>query len=171
MNSSPRARIRPSGGTAIAVTLVLVSGFPWALAQSPSSPPPPPTAVEAQAPPPTRPDTYTYNSEGRRDPFVSLMARGQDAPSVADRPDGVPGLLIDEITLKGILRGRDAFRALIQAPDNRTYVLRAGDRLLDGTVKAVSADRVTFLQEVNDPLSLMKQREVVRTLRPQEEGP
>jgi Tfp pilus assembly protein PilP len=154
----------------IAVTLVLVFGSPWALAQPPDAQTPPAT-VEAPVPPPTMPDTYAYSSEGRRDPFVSLVARGQDAPPGTARPDGVPGLLVDEIALKGILRGSGGFLAMIQAPDNRTYTLRTGDRLFDGSVKTVLVDRVVFLQEVNDPLSLAKQREVIRLLRPVEDAP
>jgi len=57
------------------------------------------------------------------------------------------------------------FIAMLIAPDNKTYVVRANDRLYDGTVRAISEDAVVFLQEVNDPLSLVKQREVRRPLR------
>ncbi len=56
-----------------------------------------------------------------------------------------------------------------QAPDNKTYILRGDELLFDGVVKSVSAEGITFLQEVNDPLSIVKEREVLRTLRGQEE--
>ncbi|MBP1603936.1 MAG: hypothetical protein H6Q09_1108, partial [Acidobacteria bacterium] len=54
-------------------------------------------------------------------------------------------------------------------PDLRTYVVHPNDRLLDGTVKAITPDAVVIVQDVNDPLSLTKQREVRKTLRVAEE--
>ena len=35
---------------------------------------------------------FTYNPEGRRDPFVSLVGRGNDPKAQGVRPPGVPGL-------------------------------------------------------------------------------
>ena len=45
-----------------------------------------------------------------------------------------------------------------------------GDQLLDGTVKVISADAVVFLQDVTDPLSPIKQREIRKTIRTTEEN-
>ena len=55
--------------------------------------------------------------------------------------------------------------ALVAGPDAKTYLVRVNDRLLDGTVRAITADALVCLQDVNDPLSLTKQREVRMTLR------
>ena len=44
---------------------------------------------------------------------------------------------------------------------------KAGDKLFDGVVKAVTQDAVVFSQDVNDPLSLVKQREVRKSIRPE----
>ena len=52
----------------------------------------------------------------------------------------MPGLLIGEVTVKGIVRDRSGFIAMIQGPDNKTYIVRTGEKLLDGTVKAITAD-------------------------------
>jgi Tfp pilus assembly protein PilP len=112
---------------------------------------------------------YSYDPQGRRDPFVSLLGRGGDAPETSGtRPPGLPGLLINEVTLKGVLKStKGDFLALLQAPDARTYIVRAGDKVMDGKVKAISQDAVVFSQDVNDPLSLVKQREVRKTIRPE----
>ena len=40
-----------------------------------------------------------------------------------------------------------------------------GDRLFDGSVKSIVQDKVVFSQEVNDPLSLVKQREIPKAVR------
>jgi Tfp pilus assembly protein PilP len=113
---------------------------------------------------------FTYNPEGRRDPFVSLLGRGNDPKAQGVRPPGVPGLLINEVSVKGIVRNSTGFVALIQGPDNKTYVVKAGDRLMDGSVKSIVQDAVVFSQDVNDPLSLVKQKEIRKALRSAEGG-
>lgn len=113
-------------------------------------------------------DGYRYNPQGRRDPFVSLVNRASDPGSAGSRPEGLAGVLVNEVVVKGILRTPRGFEALIQAADTKTYTLRPGDRLMDGTVKAVESAAVVLLKEVNDPLSLVKQQEVRKMLRPLE---
>ena len=54
---------------------------------------------------------------------------------------------------------------MIQGPNTKTFTVRPGDNLLDGTVKAITADSVVFSQDVNDPLSMVKQKEVRKTIR------
>jgi Tfp pilus assembly protein PilP len=129
----------------------------------------PGTPAQATPPAPPPPPAYTYEPEGRRDPFVSLLARGSDPASAASRPPGLPGLLINEVIVKGIVRDRNGFIAMIQGPDTKTHIVRGGDKLMDGTVKSITADTVVFSQDVNDPLSLVKQREVRKAVRPLED--
>jgi hypothetical protein len=112
---------------------------------------------------------YSYDPAGRRDPFVSLAGRGGEVVTAGgSRPSGLAGLLVNEVTVKGILKSpKGGFIALVQAPDNRTYMIHAGDKVFDGTVKAITTDAVVFSQDVNDPLSLVKQREVRKAIRPE----
>jgi hypothetical protein len=42
--------------------------------------------------------------------------------------------------------------------------------LLDGTVRAIAATAMVILQQVSDPLSLEKQREVRKTIRQADEA-
>ena len=133
-----------------------------------------PAPAQGAAKPPAQPlptidPAYVYEPAGRRDPFVSLLGRGEDANPKAARPPGLSGLLIGEITVKGVVRDRTGYIAMLQAPDNKTYTVRVGDKLLDGTVKSISQEKVIFSQDVNDPLSLVKQREVPKPVR-QAEG-
>lgn len=114
------------------------------------------------------PGAYTYDPNGRRDPFVNLLLRGSDLrPTGATRPPGLQGQLIQELTLKGVLKAKAGFVAVFQASDNKTYIAHPGDRVLDGSIKSIAQDAVVFSQDVNDPLSLMKQREVRKTIRPE----
>ena len=83
------------------------------------------------------------------------------------RPPGIAGVLVSEVTVKGVFKSAKGFIALVQAPDNRTYIIHAGDKVFDGTVKTITQDAVVFSQDVNDPLSLVKQREVRKAIRPE----
>ena len=118
---------------------------------------------------PTPPANYEYAPQGRRDPFVSLIHRGNDGKdtgaATARRADGVPGMITGELTVRGILQTRGALVAMVSGPDGKVYTVRAGDRLADGVIRSVTATTVVILQEVNDPLSLDKQREVRKFLR------
>lgn len=131
--------------------------------QPPAGPggPPPAEAPEAQG-------AYSYDANGRRDPFVSLLLGGSETrPTGASRPPGLPGLLIGEVSVKGVLKSKGAFVAILQASDSKTYLAHSGDRVMDGSVKSITQDAVVFSQDVNDPLSLVKQREVRKTIRPE----
>jgi Tfp pilus assembly protein PilP len=129
--------------------------------------PSPTPAGRGAAPSPTEPPGFTYRPEGRRDPFVSLMGRGTGTPSatVSTRPAGLAGLEVAEVTLRGTVRSREGFVAILLGADQKTYIVRVGDRLFDGTVRTISQNDMVILQQVNDPLSLDKQREVRKVLR------
>jgi len=158
-----------------AVAAVLTWSAP-ARAQAPAPAPAPAQAPGAKPPQPAQPAPaaeapgYTYDPEGRRDPFVSLLMRGSDPGSPASRPPGPPGLLINEVIVKGIVRDRNGFIAIIQGPDTKTFIVRSGEKLMDGSVKSITVDTVIFSQDVSDPLSLVKQREVRKAVRPVDVG-
>jgi len=109
---------------------------------------------------------YTYDGQGRRDPFVSLLNRGDVMrPNGAVRPAGLQGLMVTEIMVKGILRTTNGFVAVIQGSDNHGYIVHQGDHVLDGSIKSIMQDAVVFSEDVNDPLSTVKQREVRKPIR------
>lgn len=133
--------------------------------QTPADPQPDDVAAPGQV----RSEVYTYDPERRRDPFVNLLTRGGDPGLLSERPAGLAGLSVNDASLRGLVLSHGVCFAVMQAPDNRTYILRGDELLFDGVVKSVSAEGITFLQEVNDPRSIVKEREVFRTLRGQEE--
>lgn len=113
-------------------------------------------------------ETYRYDSQGRRDPFRSLVG---PTPRLAPgtRPPGVPGFLIDEIKLTGIVRTKLGVAGVISGPDNKGYLIRVGDKVLDGEVIRITPSAVVFRQEVNDPTRIERFREVVKDLVPPSE--
>lgn len=110
---------------------------------------------------------FTYDPGNRRDPFKSLLA-APDRPELrGPRPEGVPGLLIDEIDLTGIFRTSKGYVAQVSAANQKkSYLLREGDQLYDGDVVSINRDEVVFKQIVQDPTALKPFREVVKSLNP-----
>ncbi len=168
------------------LAVVLAVSVAPALAQAPAAQPAPKAAPGAPAAPanaspkavkpdlPSPPPNYEYQPQGRRDPFVSLVNRGNEGKAAtgavtAKRAEGLPGLLTSEITVRGIVLARGQYVAMVAGPDKKVYTVHAGDKLADGVIRSVTAAAVVILQEVNDPLSLEKQREVRKLLRGGEE--
>jgi hypothetical protein len=110
---------------------------------------------------------FTYDPGNRRDPFKSLLV-GQDRPEFrGPRPEGIPGLLIDEVDLTGIFRTSKGFVAqVVAANQKKSYLLKEGDQLYDGDVVSINHNEVVFKQIVQDPTALKPFREVVKSLSP-----
>ena len=126
-----------------------------AAAAAPVEKPAPPRTVAARSP--------TRSTDGAiRSSAWSGGARIRDIGDV--RPAGLPGMLINEVSLKGIMKERTGFVAMLQGPDKKTYVVRPGQRCSTAASSRSRQDAVVFSQDVNDPLSLVKQREVRKTL-------
>jgi Tfp pilus assembly protein PilP len=163
----------------VALLLSLALPIPEALAQ-PVTPaaeggtpaivvPPPGDGTSFNLDPPK--DGYTYNPQGRRDPFENMLKKQN--PEKGPRPQGIAGFIINEVALKGIVDMMDPAQghiALLVAPTGATYFCKVGQRLYDGTITAIDAATVTFRQEVTDPLSKEKTRDVKKTLYPSEEA-
>ena len=150
----------------MAAVFVAASGLVWAQgapAAQPASPQPGTPAASAPAPAPAG-EAYTYDPAGRRDPFVSLLSRGME-PNGGKKLTGLAGLATGEVMVRGVMRSRNSYVALLSGPDGKTYSARVNDRLLDGVIRSVTPQGIVIMQEVNDPLSLVKQREVRKGLR------
>ncbi len=125
------------------------------------------------------PGGYTYNSQGRRDPFVSLVKPVGPLGTKGPRPAGIPGFLIQEVALKGVVKTSGGgmgvaqgagYIAILQGTDGKSYFVTVGQRLFDGVIVGIDASSVSFRQEVTDPLSPVRSRDVRKTLYPSEEA-
>ncbi|HEV7507847.1 MAG TPA: hypothetical protein VGS07_23385 [Thermoanaerobaculia bacterium] len=108
---------------------------------------------------------FSYDPGNRRDPFKSLLA-GRDRPEFrGPRPEGIAGLLIDEIDLTGVFRTSKGYVAqVVAANQKKSYLLKDGDQLYDGDVVSINHNEVVFKQVVQDPTALKPFREVVKSL-------
>lgn len=121
------------------------------------------TEVEAMAG-----EAYSYVPGDRRDPFRSLLEARLAPELKGPRPEGIPGLLIDEVEISGIFVTPEGASAQVQAAQKeKSYLIRVGDQLYDGSVVAMNPNEVVFRQEVRDPTALKPFREVVKKLNPQ----
>ena len=164
----------------VVIGVSLVATLAHAQAAPPASPAPAPAAPAAAAQPPqipaekaqsaVEPQGFTYNPEGRRDPFVSLLLRGTDNRNAGTKIAGLGGLGTSEVSLRGTVASQGAFVGILQGVDAKNYIVRVGDKLSDGTIRSITADSMVILQQINDPLSLEKQREVRKLLRQTEEA-
>jgi len=109
---------------------------------------------------------FSYDPAGRRDPFRSLLIgfEEEDVGTVKVRPPGLPGMLVDELRVEGIVQTPDGILAFAQGRDNLSYIIRPGTKLYDGEVMDILPDRVIFRRQVHDPKQLRPYEEVVKEL-------
>jgi len=110
---------------------------------------------------------YSYDPGNRRDPFRSLLAAKNRVERKGPLPEGIPGLLIEELDLTGIFKTTSGFVAQVLASNKaKSYLIREGDELYDGDVMSITQNEVVFKQIVNDPTVIKPFREVVKKLSP-----
>jgi Tfp pilus assembly protein PilP len=106
---------------------------------------------------------FSYHSGGRRDPFKDLYAK--TAMKGKKAITGLADLAIDDVTLMGVVGMRQAYEAIINLPEGFPLTIREGDRLADGFVLSIGADRVIFRRTRDSQgMPLSKPVDVVRDI-------
>jgi len=86
-------------------------------------------------------EQFTYDPGERRDPFKSLLVVRQGPLARGPRPEGIPGLLIDEIDLTGIFVTPAGPVAQVQSTQGeKSHLLHEGDQLYDGDVVSIGVN-------------------------------
>jgi hypothetical protein len=109
---------------------------------------------------------FSYDPAARRDPFRSLL-EGFEEPEegvAKARPPGLPGMLVEELKVEGIIETPNGILAFVLGRDNVSYIIRPGTKLYNGVVADIQPKKVVFRQNVNDPNRLKQYEEVVRDL-------
>lgn len=118
-----------------------------------SKPGPAQTAAKVVDDPPPAlsvPPGFRFESRGRRDPFVNPIAKTpegtvQNTPVPVIRPDGLPGVLVSEVKLSGIIHSPDqGMNKAMLVVGRNTYFARKGDSLFDGVIKEIRPNEVVF---------------------------
>ncbi|OFV80459.1 MAG: hypothetical protein A3D93_03950 [Acidobacteria bacterium RIFCSPHIGHO2_12_FULL_67_30] len=101
----------------------------------------------------------------RRDPFRSLLVSPDQAAGGQPLPPGKRGLVIAQVTVNGVVATPTEMIAVVtMAGRNRSYFLREGDELYNGTVGKISEDGVVFKEKTTDAFGKEYEREVVKQL-------
>jgi len=98
-----------------------------------------------------------YESQGKRDPFLSLIKKEDQEPvtvipppPLSERPPGLAGLLISEVSVTGVIAGGGQQMVILAGIDEMTYFAKEGSKLFDGYLDKVSGDQVVFIKEEID---------------------
>jgi Tfp pilus assembly protein PilP len=155
-NSAPQTTkpAKPAGKPAAGKPAGKRTGKPAAkppvkVVEKPSTPGAPPAAAESEI------------KQARRDPFESLVSRQQaQANAISHLPPGKAGLQVSTLRLDGIVKAPNGMIAVVSNPQLRTYFLREGDHLYDGSVDKISMDGVSFHEEGKDAFGKPVERQV-----------
>lgn len=103
-------------------------------------------AVEAA---PASPE-FVYDPSGRRDPFESLVTLKKPAGPSLDVPKTpLQSYELGQLRLIGVIVGKGQPRAMVVAPDGKSYILTKGIKVgkNDGVVKEISSEAVKIEEQ------------------------
>jgi type IV pilus assembly protein PilP len=128
------------------------------VACSEETPPPPAAAQKVAAPAkavevkevvPVEPEQrYVYNPAGRRDPFQPLVVAARQAVAAPEEPlTPLQTYDIAQFRLIGIIVGKGEPRAMIVAPDGKSYILQRNIKIGKNGGKVTEVQREMVLVE------------------------
>ncbi|MDI6890738.1 MAG: pilus assembly protein PilP [Thermodesulfovibrionales bacterium] len=116
-------------------------------------------------------EVYTYDSKGRRDPFLSLVTVTKQKPGKKKGASPFESYGIDEITLLAIAWDDQKYYALIMLPDNKSFTITEGMTLglYGGKVQKITEDKVVIREYIKDFRGDIKPKDSILILRKEEE--
>ncbi|HIB53385.1 MAG TPA: hypothetical protein EYO39_00935 [Nitrospirales bacterium] len=116
-------------------------------------------------------EPYRYHSEGRRDPFRSILDVEQSSVRTGAPLTPLEQFEPHQLRLVGIIWNSAGYHALLETPDGMAYTARLGTAIgVSGTVSSVSEDHLVVQQSVRDVFGENKFQEVALNLYPDEEA-
>lgn len=92
----------------------------------------------------------SYDSLGRRDPFMSLITARRPAPGTPVVPrtsKGLGSFMLADVVVTGITHVTEGelFMAILQGPDKQSYVAKVKDKIADAVIKSIDRQGVVFV--------------------------
>jgi len=117
-----------------------------------STPPAKPVAVpdvEQDAP---KHAEFVYVTEGRRDPFVPLTRIRRPVTETTEPETPLQSFDLNQFRLVGVIIGKGASKAMVVAPDGKSYVLGKGIKIgkNNGVVIEINSDAVRVEEKYYD---------------------
>jgi Tfp pilus assembly protein PilP len=141
---------------AILFLFISLAGLAPLLAQETTAPP-----TQGTVPALTVQTGFTYNPEGRRDPFKDLLA-GRDLREKAAIGD--EKLFIDDLVLFGIVKSKNVYTALIGMPQGFPMFAKVGDKFADGYVLSISETQVVLRKTHERGIPLLRPRDIIKEI-------
>lgn len=103
---------------------------------------------EAAAPPPSEETRYVYVADGRRDPFLPLV--GKKVAAFSENP--LESFDLTQFKLKGLIVGLGEPKAIVVAPDGKSYILKKGMRIgkSNGIIRDINRDKILVEEQYQD---------------------
>lgn len=126
------------------------SAKPVTAAKPPATQVPPPETQAETAPVPEA--RYVYQVEGRRDPFLPLLAVKGKASLGREFENPLEAYDLVQYQLKGLIVGFGEPKAIIAAPDGKSYILKKGVRIgkSNGVVRDINRERILVEEQYQD---------------------
>ena len=114
-------------------------------------------------------DGYSYDPQGRRDPFQSMAKLLKLSQSRAELPP-LQRLELSDVKLIGIVSDASGYYGLIQTPDGKGYTVRVGTPMgtNNGTIKSIAEQRIVVAEPTIDITGKMTSRDIEILQRPKE---
>lgn len=155
----------------------------FACSESPKAPanPSPTTASKVTSQPITQATTtveqrndllsYSYNPQGRRDPFAPIISKEENKARSGSLPP-LERYSISEFKLTGIVWGAYDYYAMIEGPDGKGYFIRKGTTIgpNKGIVKRITKDTVEIEEKFKNMLGSTEYKQITIRLRIKQEG-
>lgn len=114
---------------------------------------------------------YIYNPSGRRDPFEALTNVKQPVAQQVAALTPLEKVELAQLRLIGIITGKGEPRAMVVAPDGKSYILRKGIKVgrNEGTVVGITPEAVSVEERYYD-FSGEIRKNIVSIQLPRKEG-
>lgn len=115
-------------------------------------------------------EVYAYQSEGRRDPFVSLVTVTKQKPTKKKGVSPYESYDVEQLTLLAIAWDKEKYYALVMLPDKKSYTITEGMTLglHGGKVMKITRDTVIIREQIRDYRGNIKSKDFVLKLRTEE---
>jgi len=139
------------------VLLILSLAGPAALLAQETAAAQPPETVPTVAPA----AGFTYDAEGRRDPFKDLLA-GRDLREKTAL--GEAKVFIDDLVLYGIVKEKGGYTAMIGTPQGFPMFVKAGDKFADGYVLSINETQAVLRKTSDRGIPLVRPRDIIKEI-------
>lgn len=95
---------------------------------------------------------FVYVTEGRRDPFVPLSRIRRPLAASAEPATPLQSYDLGQFRLAGVIVGKGASKAMVIAPDGKSYILSKGVKIgkNSGVVISINSDAVVVEEKYYD---------------------